>query len=807
MNLENGILEVVGAGTSDGLHSPAKYYQHLAQALAGGADPVAYLEHEIADALGSLEEALQGYDSFDTLAFMRFAASPLDFSHVQESQSQLEWSQAAQDVVALALLGLGLPRQPLTGFGHGQPDPSKAMGLAARILEAARALALIRGGRADHPLGSLAGEFLAYELTVRGRQYVSIASDLNTGLFGDPTVASAIKGLLGFTLDEIRAVRAASIALLNERFFGARDRLGESSQSADTDPEVFRRDFNIMMNECRLFGAVSARDAAERAGVEESTAHAVLEFFSFSRPASEAAHPLLRFSQGALPTPWGCIRDTGEYLLLNGFLGEDELRRDVERGLTAAVSAKQANAGKLWSKYDKRRAIFSEGKAAEALSKLLKGAEPKWAGQKFIGPVSPAETAHLSEDGDRTTTQTREYESDLLYVVDGVALCVEVKAGSITEKSRSGNPLRLATDLQKTLREGNAQADRLTKLIGTNHGVWGSNGKWIDLSDVQEVHSIVVMLDDMGPLSLSMNELALKGIIDTGEVPWIVSLHDLLAISQTVDHPAQFLEYLRRRRGRKLAKMVEGADELDMFMWFMTGGMYFDPDPHEMADQVPTKPSVKASDVRKFQQQARIRLGTLTDPLDAWFYAQEGLSAVQSPKPTRREEPWVEQYLTASESAQSPGWLRFGADLVGLSGKAQRDLGKGLREQCRKARSGDVERSLTSHSATPYGAWLLTAVALPEGVAAGHLHDYIDSKQYQTNSNRSMLLLYSADGFLTGSRYRGGPQPKTLERDAAITVAPLKSLAATFTKLPPSARRSTKKLNGGRGKKKQPRRR
>lgn len=31
-------------------------------------------------------------------------------------------------------------------------------------------------------------------------------------------------------------------------------------------------------------------------------------------------------------------------------------------------------------------------------------------------------------------------------------------------------------------------------------------------------------------------------------------------------------------------------------------------------------------------------------------------------QPARQEEPWVEQCLAASESAKSPGWLRFGAD-------------------------------------------------------------------------------------------------------------------------------------------------
>ncbi|WP_433164406.1 hypothetical protein [Kribbella sp. CA-247076] len=809
MKHEQERLKVVGTGAMGSLSRAAAHFQQLAQKASTVEDLLTHLGEAIESARVALAECLRGYDSFDTLAFLRLAASPWDLSEIRESETLVENSQAAQDVVALTLLGMGLPRQPLTGENSGQPDIREAMGLAADIVTAARTRAIAQGRSIDEPLGVLAGEFLGYELSVRGRQYQSVAKELNTGLLGDPTVAAIVKDALGFTLDDIHAVRDASTALLNERLFGARDRVGDIVESGagveNIDADAFLRDMNLMTNECRLFGAVSAADAASRAGIEEGTAKAVLEFFSISRPAEGDANPVLRFAKGELPTPWGCIADDGEYLILNGFLGEDELRRDIERGLVAASVGKRGSAGKMWPRYDRRRASYSESKAATALTNMLAGAEPRWEGQKYIGPVSVDDAASLGRDADRTIVTTREFESDLLFIVDGVALCVEVKAGSVTEKARGGHAKRLATDLQKTLKDGNEQADRLTQLFRTNHGVWSADGEWIDLASVDEIHSIIVMLDDMGPLSLSMNELAHKGIIETIEIPWIVSMHDLLVLSRTVDHPAQFLEYLRRRRGRMLATMVKGVDELDMFMWFVSGGMYFEPDPRDVAAQIPIDGPMKASDVRRYEQQSRVGLGTLTDPLDAWIYSSEGLSHTEAPKPTRREEPWVEQYLSASESAKSPGWLRFGADLVGLSDEAQRDIGKSLMEQTRQARGGDIERSLTTHGTTSFGSWLLTASVVPDGASTEHLAPYIEAKQYQTRSSRSMLLLYNTDGTLTGSSYRGESQPRTAERDAAIAALPLQSLASTFSsatsnKVPPSARRTTRRLRGKRGK-------
>ncbi|MGI8699877.1 MAG: hypothetical protein ACR2JU_01465 [Nocardioidaceae bacterium] len=809
MDRVRGRIKVVGSGVTGSLTRAATYFEQLAQQASHVDDVITILGEAIESARAALEECLRGFDSFDTLAFLRLAVSPWDFSAVRESQTQVETSQAAQDVIALTLLGMGLPRQPLTGENTGQPNIGRALGLAADIVRATQARALFQGRTVQQPLGPLAGEFMGYELSVRGRQYESIAQELNTELLCDPTVATVMTNTLGFTLQAIRSVREAAVALLNERFFGARDRVGEVAQSAVSigviDRDVFSRDINLMMNECRLFGAVSAVDVADRAGVDETTARAVLQFFSTSRPSDTEANPVVRFAQGELLTSWGCIADDGEYLILNGFLGEDELRRGVEHGLREAVAEKRGSAGKVWSKYDRRRAMYSEWKAAAALSEVLAGAEPRWKGQKYIGPVSIEETASLGRGADRTGVQTREFESDLLFVVDGVALCVEVKAGSVTEKARGGNAQRLASDLEKTLKEGNEQADRLTHLIRVNHGVWSVDGKWVDLAPVGEVHSIIVMFDDMGPLSLSMNELAHKGIIETAEVPWIVSLHDLLVISRTIDHSAQFLEYLRRRRGRRLATMVNGVDELDMFMWFVGGGMYFEPDPREVAAQLPIDRPIKASDMRRYKRQSRVRLGTLTDPLDAWFYGREGLSTAQAMKPTRREAPWIERYLAASESAKSPGWLRFGADLVGLSETAQRDIGDELKNQCRQARGGDIERTLTTHGTTSSGPWLLTAAAVPARASIDHLPEYIDAKQYQTRSSRSMLLLYETDESLRGSRYRGEPHPQTVERDAAVELAPLRSLEETFNAVPPSAGRSTRQWRG-KGKKKKHRR-
>lgn len=794
MSQENHRVELVGPGMVPRATRALADMQRLAEGTADVNDLLGRIDREIETSRRALEALLLGRDSFDTLAFLRHAVSHWELSRSRESESTLETSQAAQDVIALVLLGMGLPRTPLTGHNTGQPSSAEAMRLAATIVDRCRARAVLRGRLSQVPLGSLAGEFLGYELSVRGRQYQSVAEELNTSLLGDQTVTGLLAGALGFTLDEVRETRTAAVRLFNERFFGARDRIGGLAQSGveptDREKEAARQDYNLMLNECRLFGAVSPADVSAITGIEEGTGRRILDFFAMARPADTDPHPVDHYRDGKITGPGGSVRDGDEYLILNGFLAEDEMRRSIERGLlTAAAAGGVAAAG--WERYVRRRASFSEDRTGSTIGRLLGGAQPHWTGQKFLGPVDPADH-HLFTRGRRPAPgEGRTFESDLLLVVDGVALCIEVKAGSITEKARTGDARRLATDLQKTMSEANVQANRLATLIRFNQGVWTANGRWLDVSGIQEIHSIVVMLDDMGPLSLAMNELAEQGVIRTPDVPWIVSLHDLVVFSRTMDHPAQFLEFLRRRRGRKLATMVVGVDELDMLMWFMTGGMFFEPHPDDVSAQIPVSRRVQPSEVRRFENEGRVHVGTLTDPLDAWIYWTEGQSHRAAPKPTRREEPWIEAYLAASEAAHWPGWLRTGADLISLSRSSQRHIGKSLKTIRRLARTGKRERSLTTHGTGPHGSWLLTLAVARADVPVDHLADYLGAKQYQTRSSRALLLIYRPDGSIVSSDHRSEPQPRSPERDQEIATTPLLDLESTFAPGPARRPQST----------------
>lgn len=785
---------------ADGMGAPSRalgYWGALMDQVPDPGEAIAFLRQRIEESTTKLQDALKGFDAFDCLAFLRMTVDMygrIGWSGKEDLQTN---TVAAQEVAAHVLLGMGLPRRPMTGKNPGQPNPDALIRLGASIVEDASAIAIVQGSIASQPLAKLAGSFKAAELTVRGRQYHSVAEDLNTRLLSQPATATILGSVLGFSLADVRAVREAAIELYNRRFFGARDRIGElvqQSQRGITLTSVEQHEVAdgtlMMLGECRRYGCVTADDVAATAGITVDTARAVLDHFASTTPGVDAHEMVRRYCQGDRLEPWGCISEGGEYLILDGFLGEDEIRRDLERGLTGSSR---------WSAYDKKRSTFSESRTVEAIQQLLGGEGPRWQAQDYHELAGAGDPADLSETANLGTVVTKVVESDALFVVDGIALCVEVKAGSITGRARGGDIKRLARDLQKTLQEANEQADRLSKLIRINRGVWGGNGQWVDLSEVREVHSIVVALDDLGPLSLSMSVLVEEGIIDSDEVPWIVTLHDLIVMAKVFDHPAQFVCFLRRRCGRRLATMVSGMDELDLLMWFLNGYMYFDPDPREIAAQLPIDRAVSREAQERFDDQPPVLVGTLTDPLDAWFYFQEGQAERKASKPSRHEADWIEEFLRAAETIKSPGWIRTGADMVSLSPDEQRKRGDTLRYQFREARRLGIERSVTMHAVGDQGPWLLAVIIDPASSQAAR--EYVRAKKYQMKADRSMLLVYRPNGRLVGSVYDDEPWERSDERDEEVAALPLFSLEASFRPVPPSARRATKRLRGHRRKK------
>jgi hypothetical protein len=174
--------------------------------------------------------------------------------------------------------------------------------------------------------------------------------------------------------------------------------------------------------------------------------------------------------------------------------------------------------------------------------------------------------------------------------------------------------------------------------------------------------------------------------------------------SLVLDRPSEFLLYLRRRRRRTeptTSRRFRAIDELDLFMHFLSGGLYLEPDPDLVHSLNPGTAPPTAADYRRFEAQAEaIRVDVHTDPLDAWMDRADHDTG-QS-KPEFRSAPGVLAIVDFLEDGHKPGWLRFGADLLNIDSDGQKSLLMSLKRIVDRTRADNTHHSFSSGYA---GAW------------------------------------------------------------------------------------------------------
>lgn len=437
-----------------------------------------------------------------------------------------------------------------------------------------------------------------------------------------------------------------------------------------------------------------------------------------------------------------------------GAIALDEIRRTCE----PALKARQ----KAWNSYDRQRAAGAEERATQAIRQLTGNLGRVWTNLKFRAPTANHDEVDLSA-ASTTASQADLVEADLLLVLDHVALCAEVKAGDLRPRTRQGGVAQLGGDLKKTVREAAEQADRLRDLIIKNHGLWLDGGQWLDLGDIREIHSIAVTLDDLGPVSLMMEQLVRSGTLPQIQLPWIVSLHDLIVTSEILTKPGQFLTYLRRRTNRDASIWITAADELDVLMWFVTGGFYFEANPDRIAANNPNRRRPTARERRTYAEQGRTYVGTFTDKLDAWYYWREGISSDDRQRPSRRMQPRLEQICSQLRDMQRDGWWRLWSDLDGLSEQAQTRLADAISEVQRQTSQDGGFHTVVFGGHDDTGSWLILVASGPSTAESmAHLQTYLRAKKHSVSADRAAGVLLGVDGSILNSAWEDeppGPDP------------------------------------------------
>jgi hypothetical protein len=753
-------------------------------AVFAGASDLAGLERRLREHVGKEVEAIlaltEDLDAFDVIELMRLRELPI--SPLHGLNPDFDGSGAAIEVVALLLLTRGERKPSSTLREDTRPHEAipelhdRAKRLVRLAIYRAKACELMRG---RDPLARLSAEYQSYLVGVRALQYESIQGEHERALFNRPEIDRVLRTHLGFTYSEFVAVRDAIQDRYSDIVTGLRDDTGdifmrakgEGREPTPEESETLRQAFVDWMFLPAERAAFTAADVAEYRALELGLVERVLERFSLGFDSTiDATKCVTDFLHARNPVArHGLVGVDGTYVLVSGPIGADTFRTTAEEALKNTPG---------WKRYDATRRDVTESLAVAALERALSC--PAFATNlEYFAPAPAVESESLGRRCVDPAAVGVLVESDALFVIDDVAVCLEVKGRSVAEPARRGDLARLETEIRNIMGSGARQARRLESLIRTNGGVWDAGGDWLDLSDVREIRTVVAGLDYFGPLGVALGDLTASGLVGGGGLPWIASIHDLVVISRVIDRPAEFLLYLRRRTDSGVARHYRGADELDLFMLFMGGRLFVEDDPDEIHRIHPkTSPPTRTARDRYERSAQPTLVGTFTDPLDAWMYWVEGKCPDEVDKPVFNVDAGAAEIVDFLAKGRKPGWLRIGADLLGLDGRAQRKLHANIRRIVDQTRADSRPHTLTQGFAGSDGFMTFFAGTYPAGADRGDeadkLYTYMRAKKHQVQSDRSLGLLVSQHGRIEMTMYMNDPPGDDKDLDALGTAIGLR---------------------------------
>jgi hypothetical protein len=201
--------------------------------------------------------------------------------------------------------------------------------------------------------------------------------------------------------------------------------------------------------------------------------------------------------------------------------------------------------------------------------------------------------------------------------------------------------------------------------------------------------------------------------------------------------------------------------------------LYVEPDPDQVAQDHPMAPKPTKAARRRFRRSQQLtRIGTHTDPLDAWMYREEGSNPYEADKPAFQANPFVLQLVGELTRRRPEGWLRITADLLAASGESQENL-----ERAIKSVIGSTLRDHQPHTAMQAfaGVWGLPVIIVgscPLGIstpqALTRLTTYMNAKKHQLISDRAACILFDESGQICDIAYDNRTPSDDPELDRVI---------------------------------------
>lgn len=647
------------------------------------------------------------------------------------------------------------------------------------------------------PLGLVASNARAKEIYFRNPTHDHIAREMLAGLFGSAEVEQVCLDRLGFTVRDACAVFDA-VGRIEERAFalyragraemeqnpsaflarvGGRLRRLISKAVARGEHDAQRRQFEALIAEVAAASAFDVVELAAEVDLGLDTVEAVVDCFAYRDTRGgpiEAAQQFFE-SQSPLrmrPLLWS---GDGKMALPHGVNGIHCIRERIETALKSAANSGVDPEG--WHTYSVHRANYLELRSVELLAELL-SAEDIHRNIRYFVPAENTEEAAAGP-----ASYTKRVETDALLLADDIAIVVEAKAGWLRPDARSGDPTLLRQDLSKLITHAAEQAERLRQRISANGGLRLHDDTWLDLSYVREVHLVAATLEDTSGIVTATSDLIDHALLREDAIPWTVSLQDLRVISEIVQRPAEFVLYLRRRTDPATTRINYSLDELDLFMEFLTTGLYVEPDPDQRYAEMPLLGPPDEGVRERYGQQVPRFLFSRTDDLDAWFAYRYGRREAPAERPALPIDPTVAGVVDHLALRKSPGWLNIGATLLSYATDEQEQFGAAIRRLRQRTAEDSQLHSFTiaagDHSDRSH---VIALASLPGAFASEDDQErfatYVLLKKHQLQCAFGAAIVFGTSDALrpVGGVYDNSAPGPDRELDALVEQAGLKSI-------------------------------
>jgi hypothetical protein len=172
-------------------------------------------------------------------------------------------------------------------------------------------------------------------------------------------------------------------------------------------------------------------------------------------------------------------------------------------------------------------------------------------------------------------------EVDGIVIYDNNIFIIETKSNKFTEGAKKGNSDKIKRNTKDIVEKAYLQAVRAKQYILSDEEVEfrDKNKKTvlnINREKINNIYLINTTLEPLNHISTNLSSLKEFGFIQSDEWIWSVYLNDLRIISEILDSPSEFLVYIERRIKFNDYPQIKMAEEIDIFGYFLSEGLYFD---------------------------------------------------------------------------------------------------------------------------------------------------------------------------------------------------------------------------------------